>query len=289
MRVARLLLRSFAKPRVCLERDGAFYDVEALERALGAVVDPGGAPADFHARVVSLGGAGLAELDRALLGGRRPAEARVDLARAARLAPCDTDRASLLRVSPAGVLLGAGLARTLGGDDALIDLGPGAPAADVELGLAVMVGDDVSRDAAPAAIDAAVLGYALTLDWVARAGAAQEAGAPRPGLRVQLGPELLIGVSRRILLAAPLTLRVGARAHALGSFGALGVDVLRALTGVAREVGLAAGDVIAIGPVASAAGLGLAPELHEPVALKLEALGALAGTAVPMASLAAPG
>lgn len=283
MRVARLFQRSFARPRIALERDGALYDVEALEVALGAALEVGADPSDFHARAIALSCAGLVELDRALLTGRRPATSRVHPDAAARLAPCDTARASYVHVDTRASrpFVRVGHAPSLAGPGALIDLPADETRPDVEVGIAVVISEDLERPTRRE-VDAAILGYALLLDWIGHDQESARAGfGTARGLRAQLGPELIVGINARLLLAAPLTLRVAARAHDLGSFSKLALDPAAAVQLAASTVALRAGDVVGVGPLASARALGAELAPHDAVALEAEHFGVLAGAAVP--------
>src|SRR5689334_14131925 len=104
MRIARVLHESSSTPIVALERDGAVYDVRALEESYDARTtrDALFAPTDFHARVIALGGAGLHALDDALRSGRRPSSARLLPDSFLWRAPCDTDRCARFRLELAG-------------------------------------------------------------------------------------------------------------------------------------------------------------------------------------------
>src|SRR5262245_2069361 len=80
-------------PTLALERDGALYAVAELDRRFRTRFADGPAgDADFHRRVVALGGEGLAMLDERLVSGERPGVARILPAELVWLAPCDADR-----------------------------------------------------------------------------------------------------------------------------------------------------------------------------------------------------
>lgn len=283
MRVARLLQRGYARPRIALERDGSLYDVATLEAVLGAAVEVGADPSDFHARAIALSCAGLVELDRALLTGRRPAASRVHPDAAARLAPCDTSRASYVHVDTraARPFVRVGHAPSLAGPGALIDLAAEESRPDVEVGLAVVISEDLERPTRRE-VDAAILGYAPMLDWIGLDQESARAGlGTARGLRAQLGPELVVGVSARTLLGAPLTLHVAGRSCAVGSFAELALDVVAAVQLAANELALHAGDVVGVGPLTSARARGVALAAHDAVSLEAELFGVLAGAAVP--------
>jgi hypothetical protein len=149
VRLARVLYDG--SPIVALERDGALYDVTSLEERFGATHCAEGLRRadDFHARVVSLGCAGLADLDAALLAGRRPTEARLATAPIF-LPPCDTDRALVvmselsstaleepaLRIAPA---------RSSQGSGALLSFSNVETRFDLTVGVAVLLGEDLHR------------------------------------------------------------------------------------------------------------------------------------------------
>ena len=283
MKVARVLLPSSSRPRVALERDGALYDVESLERRLGASVEVPCAASDFHGRVVAMGLAGLRELDAALLRGLRPAEARVDRGMPRRLAPCETDRAALVHVDvPAypseapSVRLGWG--RGLAGDGELVGLPREELRPKVELRLAMVLGEDVHnvdfRDAR-----AAILGYALHLDWRALSDEARAPQSTTRGLVGQFGPHLVAAdaVGRLPSLRAEVVVRE--RSHALGPLDRLALGPELALVHASRRFALVAGDVVTWGPLATD---GVLDELafHDRVEFAVERIGTLRGAAV---------
>ncbi len=283
-------MRSHVRPRVALERDGHFYDVETLERALGAAVEVPGLPSDFHLRVVALGCAGLPELDAKLLAGRRPAQAHLALEDIAPLAPCapehgtyvHADTRALARSGRLAVRIG--LARELRGQDAFVGMPRDELHPDFEIGVAALLGEDLV-DASAAEARSAVVGYAVLNDWCARD--AERAALPGietvKGLRTQLGPYLLAATAAPKLERLRAWVEVGGQRVELGTLADLGIDVHEAIAQVSRETPLAAGDVVGVGPLprGSMASLGLGLDLHEPVAVAIERIGTLRGTPVP--------
>ncbi|NUP06485.1 MAG: hypothetical protein HOW73_10545 [Polyangiaceae bacterium] len=283
MRIARLLLRSSARPRVALERDGVLYDVETLERELGQAVPIPGDPWDFHTRVVALGCAGLAELDRKLLQGQRPSSARIGETGFAMLAPVDTERAAYVHVRPGARELARSLhvghAPSIAGNDALVDLPEGDAKPTFELGIGVLVGDEL-RSATRAEAKQAIVGCAIVVDWSTSAPTHLR---PAAGLRVQLGPVLVPSMALGNIAALRLSARVGEREVAIGSLVDDRATVEDVLVGVSHEVTLRAGDLVGIGPIArgSSEALGLPLAMHERLTVSMERVGTLRGSAVP--------
>lgn len=282
MRIARVFSRTSAQPRVALERDGVLYDVEELERELGAALPIPGNPWDFHGRVIALSCAGLAELDRKLLMGERPSAARLEPADVAVLAPLDVERAACLRFDPRGGL-SVGHAPSLLGQHALVDPVRGEGAPTFALSVGVVVAEELSR-ATAREVRGAIAGLTLHLGW-------SEEGAPDAGLRAQLGPVLVppgvVGATRALRARA----RVGERELELGELGSLGLPLEEAVAAASAEVVLRAGDLLAVGPLPAgcpgAHGLTLA--MHQRVAVTIERLGTLHAAAVPRRSGARDG
>lgn len=278
MRVARLSIRSAVKPRVALERDGALYDVEALEHELGAAIAVPGDPWDFHSRVIALGFAGLAELDQKLVQGRRPTRARI-VAPTDRdgddgfawLPPFDTERSQLLAVE--GQRLRVMHAPSALGQDALVDVRVGAERAELSVYVAVLVGEDL-RDATRAEAKHAMAGCTLCLDW---------GEGDRCGLRPQLGPVVVpfsaLGPTRSLRARAV----GGERVFDFGSLGDLGVTLEDAVAFASTIVPVRAGDVVAVGPLAHGTPKAHSVELalHERITVSLDRVGDLRGAAVP--------
>jgi hypothetical protein len=275
--VARILLPSTCHPRVALARDGALYDVETLEAELGAVIEVPGAASDFHTRVVALGLAGLAELDAALLKGRRPTRARVDAYAPMVLAPLDPERGSVVHVEvranrPAELRLG--FARTTAGTDALVDLPSDATEIVAELGLGVFVGDEL-RDADEREAREAIAGFGVFVEWRAL-DVEREGGAALPrGLRTQLGPSLAARGSMGRWQDLRFELAVETSTIAQGRLGELSLSPAAALAFASRAVPLLGGDVVTLGTLAR-----VAVPLHTRIHAAIERVGRLTGVAV---------
>jgi hypothetical protein len=277
MQIARLSLRSSSRPRIALQRDGAYYDVEVLESTLGSAVDVPGDRWDFHARAVALSGAGLAELDALLLKGERPTASRI-VERFAVLAPFDTERAAFLQVDTRGGRLSTrvGLARAVAGQDDLIAIARGEEPPLCEIGLAVLVGEDLVDATRPEAKHA-IAGVSIVADWFF--GAAEAGASGARGRSAQVGPCLVPPTSLARFADAAVSVRVGAREHALGAVRDLGISLEDAVAFASREAPVRAGDLIGVGPLPASIGLAIA--WHEPVAVTVERIGTLRGTPVP--------
>ena len=270
---------------MALERDGVLYDVETLERRMGASVEVPCAASDFHGRVVAMGLAGLRELDSALLRGLRPTEARIDLARPRTLPPCETDRAALVHVDAPDNASEApsvrlGWARGLAGDGELVGLPREEVRPKVELRLALLLGEDV-HDVDFREARAAILGYALHLDWRTPSEEARAPHATTRGILGQLGPHVIAADAVGRLQALRAEVVVRGKAHALGTLDRLGLAPEHALVHASRRFALAAGDVVTFGPLDTR---GVLDDLtfHEVVEFAVERVGTLRGTAVPM-------
>ncbi len=282
------------EPIVALERDGAIYSVAVLDRLHDTAFSPERFPlaSDFHARVVALGGAGLAELDDALKRGERPTEARLLPGAFLWLPPCDPDRALYVQLVPTGGAEGAepayriGNARGLLGHEARVPFPAGEEEPDYELGVAAILGDDL-RAATTAEADAAILGFTVIADWTARATERAMIAACLPISRArdfatQLGP-VLVTVDE-VGDVARLRTRARAGGHVLeGSpAGARRLPIAEAIASVSHSVELRAGDVISAGcvPGGSAAAHGRTVAWDARVELSVERLGTLAGVPV---------
>jgi len=269
-----------ALPRAAILRDDAIYDVEALEAALGASIDRGD-PSDFHARVATLRCAGLYDLDARLLRGERPSSARIPNAQAMLLAPCDTDRASLIHVDTRLVERGAsavcriGQARSLLGQDALIGV-RAAEDVELEVSIAVVIGDDLaSADSRAAA--AAIMGYAIFADWIATPPDSAGLATVR-GVSAALGPALVSRYTLPKLGEARASVRTGEGTFVSGAVNEMPCSIPDAVSMASRELELRSGDVVAVGPLPRASSLKL--KLHQRVEIAIDGLGALCGTAV---------
>ena len=264
---------------MALERDGALYDVELLERALGEAVPVPGDAWDFHTRVVALGCAGLAELDRKLLQGQRPTEARIGPTGFAVLAPFDTERAHYVHFDPRAAAIHVGHAPSIAGQDALVDPVAGDEPPSFAVCVGVLVGDDLRNATRPEA-RAAIVGCSVLVDWHP---AGRGGHVATTGLRAQLGPVLVPAAALGARGEAAVTAQVGDRQLTMGRLADLGVALDDAVARVSREVPLRAGDLVGVGPLPAgrpeAHGVALAP--HDRVAVTIEKIGTLRGAAVP--------
>lgn len=243
---------------------------------LGSAVDVGDRW-DFHTRVVALGAAGLADLDARLLKGERPTASRIR-ERFAVLAPFDTERATFLQVDTRGGRLSSrvGLARAVAGPDDLVSVARGERAPLFEVGLAVVVGEDLSDASRPEAKHA-IVGVSIMIDWFFRDAEAGSLGAR--GRSAQIGPWLVpLGALARFGDAA-ISLRLGASTQSLGAVRDLGISLEDAVAFASSEAPVRAGDLIGVGPLPASVGLGAA--WHEPVEVTVERVGCLRGRAVP--------
>jgi hypothetical protein len=244
MRIARLSLRSSSRPRVALERDGFFYDVAMLETALGSAVDVGDRW-DFHTRVVALSGAGLAELDARLLKGERPTASRI-VERFAVLAPFDSERATFFQVDARGGRLSSrvGLARAVTGADDLVSVARGERPPLFEVGLAVLVGEDLDDATRPEAKHA-IAGVSILIDWFFHDAEAGSLGAR--GRSAQVGPCLVPLSALARFGDAAVSVRLGASERSLGAVRDLGVSLEDAVAFASSEAPVRAGDLIGVG------------------------------------------
>jgi len=290
VRIAHLKVRSHVRPRVAIERDDALYDVEALERELGAAFDVPGDAWDFHLRVVALGCAGLFELDAMLGAGRRPASARLLPEDIAPLAPCDATRAAFVHAdvrelaTRGRLAVRVGAARELLGQDALVGMPRGETRPDFEIGVAALIGEELDGATRKEARNA-IVGYAVLDDWSAR-DAERDATpilASAKSLRAQIGPCLVAARALPQLDRLAAWIEVEGRRLELGTLADLGIPIDEAVARVSSELPLVPGDVVGVGPLprGSGAALGLELGMHRPVAVAIERLGTLRGTAVP--------
>lgn len=284
---------------MALERDGALYDVEALERdagvrleraSLGGVGLDGvgvdgvafergaGNAWDFHTRVVSLGLMGLAELDRLLLKGLRPTEARIGPTGFAILAPLDTERASYVHFDTTTQRVHIGHAPSIAGQDALVDpVGDDEPP-DFEVGVGIVLGDDL-RNASRGEAKHAIAGASVLIDWRgARTGSR--------GLRAQLGPVLVPTTALGSLGRLNVRATIGARQVSMGTLTDLGILPEEAVARISYEVPLRAGDLVGLGPLpgGSPRRHGVELEMHDSVAVMIDRIGTLRGIPVPRRS-----
>jgi hypothetical protein len=278
VRIARVLREDPEEcevlPVLALERDGALYDVGALDRLFGTPYDPDVFPGstDFHTRLVALDGAGLDVLDARLRAGERPSEARLLPGTFTWLPPCDPDRALLVHLAPGGAprWYRVGNARGLAGHEATVVVPDDEAQPAFGLDVAAVLQDDL-RDATPKEAEAAILGYAILNGW---SGRDDEARTPAAARRIasQLGPVLVTADE-----VGPLAgLRVQARVdgQVVASAGTEGAG--EALAWLSRWIDLRGGDVIGLGCVRG--GSGPAPG-GATVDLLVERLGKLTGRA----------
>ena len=257
---------------MALSRDDALYDVALLERAYGVSPCGDDPSADFFTRVIALGCASLRDLDARLLSGDRPGSARIR--DRVPTSPCDPERASVWCAPAAEGWPRLGHARSMLGQDGLVDLPGAQPDADVYL--AALIDEDLER-ASDESARSAIAGYAVLLEWF-------DAAAPQSGrgLRLQLGPVLETGpLPRGEALAVRLTGPERGRdvAHVIP-----GQQAPTAIARASERVRLGAGDIVAIGPLGpSVRQSGAAPNLdfHQDVSAQIRAVGTLRGRAVP--------
>jgi hypothetical protein len=270
LRIARLLLRTSAHPRLALERDDALYDVELLEKELGSAVEIPGDPWDFHGRVVALACAGLPELDRAVLAGKRPSSARIVGPGFAWLPPFDGERSTYLRFDPRTDLVSPGHAASVTGQDALVDLpGDDDTTVGIEGFVGVLVGDDL-RNATLLEARHSLIGVTIAAEW-------WSADRPTERLRTQAGPVLVPGRELRKLDEVALRIQAAGVEVATRNLGELGTSLDTAIARVSTHVPLRAGDMIALGPICA---IDRVP-FHQKVTLRVDRMGSLRGAAVP--------
>ena len=255
------------RPRIAIERDGAQYDVEALERAFGSSASSGLDPSDFHTRVSTLRCAGLYDLDARLMRGERPTSARVPPGEGCALAPIDADRAMFVQVdvAPGGEMRARiAQARTLLGDGAFVGVRSASGRAVCDVHLGAVLGDDL-RSATEHEARAAIMGNGVVVDW----RGAQD--APR-GLASAFGPGL---VSPYVLPRRDKrVVRVGGRE--VGRIDRLGVTIEAAIAFASQDLELRSGDLVSVGSLAE-----IEVPLHEAIDAEIDGIGVLRTTAVP--------
>lgn len=288
MKIARVLRdapdEDAQTPALALALDGALYDVAELEERFGTRFAPSrfeGAD-DFHTRVIALGGAGLDALDDRLRAGDRPTEARLLPGTFQWLPPCDPSRALHVQLGPSSAdaktpLYRLGNARGFVGHDEPLPFSPGEGPIAIEPGIAAILGEELSA-ATAAEAERAILGYAVIVEWIARADAALPFTArPARDLAVQLGP-LFVScgeVGAIDLLRAQV--RVAGAVAQSGTARFLPFSLAESIAFVSRRIALRPGDVIGAGCIA------VAPRdvpFGAPVELSIERLGKLCGRAV---------
>jgi len=257
MRFARVLLPSSPEPRLALERDGCLYDVVELESRFAAPLlhEPPAALDDFHARVFALGCAGLGVLDDRLCAGDRPTEARLFPDELLWLPPCWPERALFVQLSSAprdrAPRYQLGNARRLFGHKASVPFPCDEPSPDVEVSIAVFVGEELDG-ATVADAERAIVGYSILLGWVARE-AERESGPTRArDFAATLGPLLVTRSEAPRIDDLRVRLRVdGAAEELVASLGS-SLSFAEMLAFVSRHVPLAPGDVVGGPPIEGA-------------------------------------
>ncbi len=227
MRIARVLHERSPLPVIALERDGALYDVEALDEHLQArrSPDPLVAATDFFTRVIALRCAGLAALDERLCAGKRPTEARLLPGSFLWLPPCDTDRSLYVHVELASSSeenaepsYWIGNARGMLGHDATVAFPPHETRPTSELGIAAVLCEDLRRATADEAEDALV-GYAILNTWTARDAAKRH---QNPGQTCALGPMLVTRADAGDVARLRMQARIDGQVVANGTIGLAG-------------------------------------------------------------------
>jgi Fumarylacetoacetate (FAA) hydrolase family len=275
VRIARVLrpLGDEASPFavLALERDGAVYDVGALDRAFDTPFTPERLPGaeDFHTRAIALGCAGLAALDDRLRAGDRPSSARLLPGTFAWLPPCEPERALYVQTRGHGETHRIGNARGLLGPGAAVPFPAGEERPDFGLGIAAVLGEDLD-DAGPEEAERAILGYAVLNVWC---------GAGPDGVPAQLGPVLVtvdevgdvgpLQAQARVDGEVVITARVG-------------MSPAASIAEVSRSGPLRAGDVLGAGWMGGGRGSahGVTLAYGAAVELRVERLGRLVGRAV---------
>lgn len=254
------------RPRIAIERDGAQYDVEALERAFGGGASIGLDPSDFHTRVSTLRCAGLYDLDARLMRGERPTTARVPPGEGCALAPVDDGRAGFFQVDvgPGGRMRARiAQARTLLGDGGFVGVRSETGRAVCDVHLGAVLGDDL-RTATEKDARAAIMGYGVVVDW-------RGARDGERGLSCAFGPALVspyVWPSRDAR-----AVRVGGRE--VGRIGSLGVTIEAAIAFASQDLELRSGDLVSVGSLAE-----VEVALHDVVDVEIDGVGVLRTTPV---------
>ncbi|MDI1481919.1 fumarylacetoacetate hydrolase family protein [Polyangium sp. y55x31] len=254
MRLARVLLPPSPVPRIALERDGCVYDVAELERRReGPLLDEGSSTAeDFFARVFSVGGAGLDVLDDGLCAGERPTEARLWPDELLWLPPCLPERALLVQLvdTPDGEepRYHLGNPRGLLGHQESVPFPPNEPRPDVEISIAVLLGDEL-RAATIEEAERAILGFTILLGWVAREHERTSGRLRARDFAATLGPVLVTKDEAGSLDEARVRLRVGSVIEELARPAAPALSFAESLAFVSRHVTLLPGDIVGAPPI----------------------------------------
>jgi 2-keto-4-pentenoate hydratase/2-oxohepta-3-ene-1,7-dioic acid hydratase in catechol pathway len=169
-----------------------------------------------------------------------------------------------------------GLARAIGGQDDLVAVARGERAPSLEVGLAVLIAEDLSDATRPEAKHA-IAGVSIVVDWFFQDADAGNLGAR--GRSAQVGPCLVPLSALARFGDAAISVRLGASERPLGAVRDLGVSLEDAVAFASSEVPVRAGDLIGVGPLP--ASIGLAAAWHEPIAVTVERIGTLRGTPVP--------
>jgi hypothetical protein len=281
MRIARVLHTSCPAPLTALERDGCLYDVAELDRFFDTPFSPDRLPgaADFHARTVALACAGLDVLDEHLRAGDRPTEARLWPSDFLWLPPCDIDRSLYVQVDlPASTSeprYRIGNARAFMGHEAPVPFPAREASPDVEVSIAAMIGEELRHASADEA-EAAIVGYAILLGWVARDEEKAHGPARARDFAATLGPVLVTKKEAGTLDAQRARLRASTSGEwsELGARGPGDLAMAEAVAFASHHVTLAPGDVIGGPPL----GAPLAPLAYGAlVEASVERLGKLAG------------
>jgi hypothetical protein len=244
VKLARLQRPEMATPVLAVSCDDVCYEVAELERRWRGSSDGD----DFFARVVAARGAGLDELHARLTSGQRPTEARLLDGEYLPLPPFDPARGAYVQLGPsdrpAPVVFQHRDARALVGDGQPVPLKTGR--AFVEVGLAVLLGDDLDHASAHEAMRS-VLGFSLVIDWTA--------GDPwispfEPQPPSQLGRELVVRPRLDSLLDRPLIISVDDAHSETRPIAARSQSIGESLAYLSQHVALCAGDLVGLGCVA---------------------------------------
>jgi hypothetical protein len=250
VRIARVQHEDSAAPLLALACDGAYYDVAVLEELFGG---GSGYPVDFHGRVVAMRCAGLDAIDARLASGVRPTEARLAPASYLPLPPCDVARAAYVQLGPPEVDGGLRYqhrdCRALVGDGQPVSFPHGSERPHIEVGLAALMAEDLSRAGAEEA-ERAVLGLTLLVDWTMHARRWPDAPSG-PDAASQLGPEIAVGPEGRALARAPLRVALAGGASHEARWPSAAPSPAEALARLSHFVELRAGDVVGLGALAA--------------------------------------
>lgn len=281
--------------RLALFRDGELFLAHELSQALGAP----SAPREFDG--LFTGGdaiahvEAMAQLDRALIAGNRPAVARVNPGAYTWEAPAPKGCQLLdcyafeQHVATARSKRGLGVPpewyevpayyrsnpRALFGHEATIPYPPGETSCDYELEFAVVLGRAV-RDATPEQAEAAILGYTLFNDCTARAGQRKVMAiglGPNKGkdFASQLGPVIVTPDELGDPAQVELSARVNGDEWSRGKFGSAEYTFGEMIAFACEGIELSAGDVIGSGTVGGGCGLELDKFLKDGDVVELEA------------------